>query len=189
MGYNYNMYIDDLEKYCSSNSEMSHKMKELKKIISTMNNELKKLCIGFTSEDYTREEIKKMDENKIGKLFKFFIEDVKNIYFIYTGEDSDVYISGFDFNAIDFHDDTVELIYKRFGCDEHIYIFLTEDEFFNEDTKSFLNRMKEEYNKKELAKKQNRENNKKKNIEYLKKEIEDIKKRLKELTEEDSSSN
>lgn len=181
MGYKYNMYIDELEKYCSSNSEMSHKVKELKKIISTMNDELKKLCIGFTKEDYTREEIKKMDEDKIYKLFSFIIEDVKNIYFIYTGEDSDVYISGFNFEAIDFHDDTVELIYERFGCDEHICIFLTEDEFFNEDTKSFLNRMKEEYNKKELAKKQNRENNKKK-------EIEELKKRLKELIEEDLSN-
>ena len=153
MGYNYNMYIDELEKYCSSNSEMSHKVKELKKIISTMNDELKKLCIGFTREDYTREEIKKMDEDKIYKLFSCIIEDVKNIYFIYTGEDSDVYINGFDFDGIDFHDNTVELIHERFGCDEHIYVFLTEDEFFNEDSKSFLNRMKEEYNKKELVKK------------------------------------
>ena len=189
MGYNYNMYIDDLEKYCSSNSEMSHKVKELKKIVSTMNDELKKLCIGFTSKDYTREEIKRMDENKIGKLFKFFIEDVKNIYFEYTDIKNEFHIENIYFDCVEFYDDKVEIVYENFGDDGYVNIVLTEDEFFNEDTKSFLNRMYEEYNKQELAKKQNRENNKKKNIEYLKKEIEDLKKRLKELTEEDSSSN
>ena len=182
MGYNYNMYIDDLEKYCSSNSEMSHKVKELKKIISTMNDELKKLCIGFTSKEYTREEIKKMDENKIGKLFKNFIEDVKNIYFEYTDIKNEFYIENVYFDYVEFYDDRVEIAYEILSDDdEHIYVFLTEDEFFNEDSKSFLNRMKEEYNKKELAKKQNREYNKKKEIEYLKK-------RLKELTEENLSN-
>ena len=182
MGYNYNMYIDELEKYCSSNSEMSHKVKELKKIISTMNDELKKLCIGFTSEDYTREEIKKMDENKIHKLFSSIIEDTKNIYFKYNDITSNIYISNFYFVGIEFYKDKVELVYERFGGDdEYIYIFLTEDEFFNEDAKSFLNRMKEEYNKEKIAKEKKKEYDKKKEIEYLKK-------RLKELTEENLSN-
>ena len=177
MGYNYSKYIDDLEKYCSSNSEMSHNIKELKKIISTMNDKLKKLCIGFTKEDYTREEIKKMDEDKIYNLFSSIIESAKNIYFKCNGKDNNIYISGFYFKGIDFHDDIVELIYERFACDEYIYVFLTEDEFFNEDSKLLLNRMEEEYKEKKIAKEKKKEYDKKKEIEYLKK-------RLKELTEE-----
>ena len=186
MGYNYNMYIDELEKYCSSNSEMYHNVKELKKIISTMNDELKKLCIGFTREDYTREEIKKLDDKKIYKLFKFIIEDAKNIYFEYSDIRFKYHVENVFYDSVEFCDNgTVDIAYEHIGYgDDYVHIIITEDEFFNEDTKSFLNRMYEEYNKKELAKKQNRENNKKKNIEYLKKEIEDLKKRLKELTEE-----
>lgn len=176
MGYNYDVYIKELEKYCSTNKEMNYNIIQLKEIISKMNNELKKLCIGFTKEDYTKEEIKKMDDDKIKYLFKVIIEKAKNIYYEYN--DITSYKSCITFDSIYFYDnDYVELSYEIFGSDDYIHIILTENEFFNEDANSFRNRMKKEYERRKFIENIQKEIDKNKEIEYLKK-------RLQELTKE-----